>query len=74
MKIKQAELHDTIFVPSIGEIRKQLSSTDTGLNKGTGMSLEAGLVYLSLPQKNGNQMITVVVPVTNFKYLLPEKE
>lgn len=74
-KIIQAEMHDTMFIPDcgVGEVKKQLSTKDTGITKGTGITLkEGGLVYLDFPKKEGKGFVTIIVPASNFKYLRPD--
>jgi hypothetical protein len=74
LKIKQAALHETIHVPQYGQIRKELSSVTTATNKGTNMTLlENGLVQLELEGAQ-RQKVTILVPATNFQYLLAEAD
>lgn len=73
-KVKQAEMHSDMFVPGAdpGNVRKELNANTSVTNRGIDMSLEGHLVTLNLPQKNGTKILTVLVPVSNFKYLIVE--
>lgn len=74
MSIKAAMMHNNIFVPGAGDIRKELSAVDNGSVRGTKMELEDQLVYLTLPLRNSTATVRVGIPLSNFAYLLFNKD
>lgn len=73
-QIKYAVLHETMFYPEYGEIRKELGSTSNATNKAVKMSLDGSLVTLVLEHPRTKQLIEVLVPTTNFKLLVASAE
>jgi hypothetical protein len=72
-KVKLATMHANMFIPGVGDIRKELSSTDDGINKAVGMVIDEPFVVVTLKDKGGN-VLTVPVPLTNFSHMVLVKE
>lgn len=73
-QIKYAVLHETMFYPEYGEIRKELGSTSNATNKAVRMTLDGSLVNLVLEHPRTKANIEVLVPVSNFKLLVATAE
>jgi hypothetical protein len=72
-KLKLATMHSNIFIPGVGDIRKELSNTDDGVNKAVQLVIDEPFVILTLKNKVGTA-ITVPVPLVNFSHMVLAKE
>jgi len=72
-KLRLATMHANMFIPGVGDIRKELSSVDDGINKAVGMTIDEPFVVVTLKDKGGNAL-TVPVPLTNFSHMVLAKE
>jgi len=72
-KLKLATMHANMFIPGVGDIRKELSSVDDGINKAVHMIIDEPFVLVSLKDKGGNTL-TVPVPLTNFSHMVLARE
>lgn len=67
-KVAYATMHETIHTPLTGELKKSLSSTPSPTDKAVSMEMEESFVAISVNHKG--QVLTVLVPITNFKSLV----
>jgi hypothetical protein len=67
--VKAALMHNNIFFPGIGEIKKELNTADTQTQKGIKMTVSEPFVVLEIKDKV-NTIKEVAVPLTNFSYLV----
>lgn len=65
-----ASLHENLFVPGVGEIRKELSSTASGLNKAIKMTIDEPFLLLEIEAPQARRTFTISVPLSNFKHIL----
>ncbi len=73
--ISRALMHDSVFLPGPGEIKKELSTVSSGIERGVKMTLlDSGLVLLEVRDEKTKTIYELLVPVTNFKYLLKSKK
>jgi hypothetical protein len=72
-KLSFAVMHQNIFYPGIGDIRKELSCEDTGLSRGVKMTIDEPFVLVETKTKAG-QAVTIPVPITNFSHLVLARE
>lgn len=74
-----ATMHENIFVKGAGDVKKELSSVDVNGAHGIKMTLDEPFVVLEVPERNAGggysgRVITVPVPITNFKSLVLGKD
>lgn len=69
VKLKAAQMHEHLFYPGIGEIKKELSTTFDSINKEVTLSLVGDLVHVGVTDKGG-KTVTLLVPITNFKFMV----
>ncbi len=68
-------MHENSFYPGVGEIKKELSAVDNGLNRGIKMTIDEPWIILEVPDKaNKNRVHVVPVPISNFKHVVLAKE
>jgi len=72
-KLRLATMHANMFIPGVGDIRKELSSVDDGINKAVQMTIDEPFVVVNLKDKGGNTL-TVPVPLTNFSHMVLARE
>lgn len=72
-RLKLATMHANMFIPGVGDIRKELSSVDDGINKAVVMTIDEPFIVVQLKNKAGSEMI-VPVPITNFTHMVLAKE
>jgi hypothetical protein len=73
-KLRGAQMHENFFYPGLGEIKKELSAVDSGMNNAVDMTIDEPFVVLRLNDKKSKASYTIPVPITNFKYLVLAKD
>lgn len=68
-KLVSATMHQNIFFPGIGEIKKELTSVFNGMNKTVDLVVDEPFVIIGVKDK-GNKTISIPVPLTNFSHLV----
>ncbi len=72
-QVTYAVTHTNLFVPGLGEIRKELSNVDNGTHKSVDMLLDGDFVVLTTKNKAGAP-VTIAVPLSNFSHLVLARE
>ncbi len=69
-----ATMHENIFIPQVGDIRKELSNKDSATCKKVNMTISEPFLILRFESAVSRRTYTVPVPLTNFRYLVLESE
>lgn len=70
MKIKIARMDSPLHVPGIGQLPAELNSVAGATTKAVAMTLKDGVVVCST--KHQNKVVEFLIPVENFRVLVPE--
>ncbi len=70
-KVIMASMHNGIFIPGIGEIKKEVSTTSTG-SKVKSLTIDEPFLILEVLEDKSRRIYTVPVPLTNFASLVLE--
>lgn len=65
-----ALMHEDTFMAGVGSIRKELHTKHDGINQEVTLALEGDLVIVGVKPKAGGKLLTLAIPVSNFKQLV----
>lgn len=68
-KLQAATMHQNIFFPNVGEIKKELTNVDSGLNKAVDMVIDEPFILVTTKNK-ANKPVIIPVPITNFTHMV----